>query len=196
MKKKAPEFTLEYSYERLGSILKDATEKAKTGKIDLEEKLFGIAAGYAQDFVDTSRAIKKPLDLTGRTEDNVFMCLVRVCAENQARKKSVAENRTDMSKKLGYYQLFSLVNSMNCEKKTTEIAVQQGILAEPKLVIKSLPDQDGKTYTFDVLKAAKKTVDQLSILDPAKNNGGVLFGQLAPFYQMFKEDLMDHLTEE
>ena len=196
MKKKAPEFKLEYSYEKLGSILKDATEKAKAGKLDLEGKLFGIAAGYAQDFVDTSRAIKKPLDLTGRTEENVFMCLVRVCAENHARKKSVAENRTDMSKKFGYYQLFSLVNSMNCEKKCTEIAVQQGILSEPKLVIKSLPDKDGKTYTFDVLEAAKKTVDQLSVLDPAENSGAVLFGQLAPFYQMFKKDLMDHLTKE
>ena len=54
MKKKAPEFILEYSYEKLGSILKDATEKAKAGKLDLEGKLFGIAAGYAQDFVDTS----------------------------------------------------------------------------------------------------------------------------------------------
>ena len=84
---KKPEFSLEYTYDKLVSILKEATEKAKTGELDLEGKLFGVAAGYAQDFVDTSKAIKKPLDLTGRTEDNVFLCLIRVCAENQARGK-------------------------------------------------------------------------------------------------------------
>ena len=194
MKKKGTDFTPEYSYERLVDILKDATDKAKNGKLDLESKLYGIAAGYAQDFVDTSKAIKKPLDLTGRTEENVFMCLVRVCAENQVQEKTIIENKLDMSKKFGYYQLFSIVNSMNCEKKTTEIAVQQGaLLAEPKLVIRSLPDSNGKTYTFDVLAAAKETIDKLSVLDPKERGGAVLFGQLAPFYQRFENDLMQHL---
>ena len=196
MKKKAPDFTPEYTYERLGEILKDATLKSKTGLLDIEGKLYGIAAGYAQDFVDTSRAIKKPLDLTGRTEDNVFYTLLRVCAENQAQKKSNPDNKADMAKKLGYYQLFSLVNSMNCEKKCVEIAVQQGVMVrEPKLVIRSLPDEKGKTHTFDVLDAARKTIEPMTIFNPKENNGMVLFGQLAPFYQMFKEDLMDYITE-
>ena len=196
MKKKAPDFTPEYTYERLGEILKDATLKAKTGKLDQESKLFGIAAGYAQDFVDTSRAIKKPLDLTGRTEDNVFFTLLRVCAENQAQKKPTAENKEDMTKKLGYYQLFSLVNSMNCEKKCIEIAIQQGVMVrEPKLLIRSLPDEKGQTHTFDVLDAARKTIAPMTIFDPKQNNGMVLFGQLAPFYQMFKEELMNYITE-
>ena len=196
MKKKAPDFTPEYTYERLGEILKDATLKSKTGLLDIEGKLYGIAAGYAQDFVDTSRTIKKPLDLTGRTEDNVFYTLLRVCAENQAQKKSNPDNKADMAKKLGYYQLFSLVNSMNCEKKCVEIAVQQGVMVrEPKLVIRSLPDENGKTHTFDVLDAARKTIEPMTIFNPKENNGMVLFGQLAPFYQMFKEELMDYITE-
>ena len=191
---KKPECSLEYTYDKLVSILKEATEKAKTGELDLEGKLFGVAAGYAQDFVDTSKAIKKPLDLTGRTEDNVFLCLIRVCAENQARGKSADENKLDMAKKFGYYQLFSLVNSMNCDGKTVEIAIQQNpLLAEPKLVIKSLPDSNGKAYSFDVLAAAKTTIGGLLILDPKQSNGAVLFGQLAPFYQKFENDLMNHL---
>ena len=197
MKKKAQDFTPEYTYEKLGGILKDATVKAKAGKLTLEDKLYGIAAGYAQDFVDTSRAIKKPLDLTGRTEDNVFYSLLRVCAENQAQKKTTDENKTDMAKKLGAYQLFSITNSMNCERKTVGIAVDQGVMVrEPKLVIRSLPDGERKVHTFDVLDAAKKTVDQMTILDPKKNNGAILLGQLAPFYQMFKESLMDYIVDE
>lgn len=194
--KKKTEYIPEYTYERLEKILKDASLKAKTGKLDLEGKLYGIAAGYAQDFVDTSRAIKKPLDLTGGTEDNVFYTLVRVCAENRAQGKSDAENRELMAKKFGYYQLFSLVNSMNCEGKKIEIALRQNLLmAEPKLVILSLPDSQGKRYEFDVLAAAKDTVKQLTILDPEANGGGVLFGQLSPFYQKLKNDLLDHLEE-
>lgn len=190
MKKKSPEYT----YETLGKILADSTAKAKEGKLDLKGKLFGIAAGYAQDFVDTSRAIKKPLDLTGRTEDNVFLCLLRVCAENIAQKKSQAENRLDMTKKFASYQLFSLVNSMNIEHPTTEIVIQASVMtSEPKLVIRSLPDKDGQTHTFDVYAAAKKTIDGLKILDPKESGGAVLFGQLAPFYQTFEKDLMNYL---
>lgn len=192
---KAPEFPLEYPYERLTRILEDATEKAKTGKLDLEGKLLGIAAGYAKDFVDTSRAINKPLDLTGRTEEHVYLCLMRVCAENQAQKMTVAENKEIMSRKLGYYQLFSLVNSMNCEKKCTEIAIGQGILAEPRLVIRSLPDREGITHSFDALAAARDTVGKLTVLDPKKNGGAVLFGLLAPFYKRFEKDLMDYIKD-
>ena len=194
--RKAPEFTPEYAYEDLERILKESTKKAKSGKLDLEGKLYGIAAGYAMDFVDTSKAIKKPLDLTGRTEDNVFYVLMRICAENNTQKKSTVENRTDMAKKLGSYQLFALVNSMNCEEKMVEIAVQGGIMAaEPKLVICSIKSLDGKTHFFDVYAAAKETIDGLTILDPQKNGGAILFGQLAPFYQKFKEDMMDYLVK-
>lgn len=196
MSKKRENFIPEYRYEDLEKILNESTEKAKTGKLDLEGKLYGIAAGYAMDFVDTSKAIKKPLDLTGQTEDNVFYTLMRVCAENQAQKKSMAENRTDMAKKLGAYQLFALVNSMNCEGKTVEIAVQGSIMtAEPKLVIRLIKSPDGKTHTFDVYAAARETIDGLTILDPQKNGGAILFGQLAPFYQRLTKDLLDYLMK-
>lgn len=197
MKKKDPEIALEYTYEKLEKILKDASAKATTGKLTLEDKLYGIAAGYAQDFVDTSKAIKRPLDLTGRTEDNVFFTLLRVCAENQSQKKTTDENKTDMAKKLGSYQLFSIVNSMNCENKCVEIYIDQGVMVrDPKLVIRSLPDKDRKTYTFDPFAAAQETIDQMTILDPKQNNGAVLFGQLASFYQKLRTDLMDHISEE
>ena len=196
MKKKDPDINLEYTYEKLGKILKEATAKANTGKLTLEDKLYGIAAGYAQDFVDTSKTIKRPLDLTGRTEDNIFFTLLRVCAENQAQKKTNAENKTDMAKKLGSYQLFSIVNSMNCENKCVEIVTNQGVMVrEPKLVIRSLPDKDGKTYTFDPFAAAKETIDQMTILDPEQNSGAVLFGQMVLFYQKLRTDLMDHISE-
>ena len=194
MAKKKADFVPEYTYEKLEGILKDASLKAKTGKLDLEGKLYGIAAGYAIDFVDSSRAIKKPLDLTGRTEDNVFYTLLRVCVENQADKRTETDNRELMTKKFGYYQLFALVNSLNCEGKKVEIALRRNLLmAEPKLVILSLPDKEGKRYEFDVLAAAKETVNGMKILDPKESGGAVLFGQLAPFYTRMKDDLMDRL---
>ncbi len=195
MAKKNADYIPEYTYEKLERILKDSTLKAKTGKLDLEGKLYGIAAGYAIDFVDSSRTIKKPLDLTGRTEDNVFYTLLRVCVENQADKRTEADNRDLMSKKFGYYQLFALVNSLNCEGKKVEIALRRNLLmAEPKLVILSLPDKEGKRYEFDVLAAAKDTVDGMQILDPKESGGAVLFGQLAQFYTRLKDDLMDHIV--
>lgn len=196
MAKKNEDYIPEYAYEKLEGILKDATLKAKTGKLDLEGKLYGIAAGYAVDFVDSSRAIKKPLDLTGRTEDNVFYTLLRVCAENQAGGRTKAENRELMTKKFGYYELFALVNSLNCEGKKVEIALRQNLMmTDPKLVILSLPDQDGKRYEFDVLAAAKDTVAGLKIQDPKKSGGAMLFGQLAPFYQRLEKELLDHLIK-
>ena len=194
MAAKSKDYKPEYTYEKLGEILKDSTQKAKTGKLDLEGKLYGIAAGYAQDCVDTSRAIKHPLDLTGRTEDNVFLTLMRVCAENQAEKRTEVENKENMTKKFGYYQLFALVNSLNCEGKKVEIALRRNLLmAEPKLVILSVPARNEKRYEFDVLSAAKDTIDGLTILDPKNNGGAILFGQLAPFYTRLKNELMDHI---
>ncbi len=196
MEKKKADYVPEHTYEKLEGILKDSTQKSKAGMLDMEGKLYGIASGYAQDFVDTSRAIGKPLDLTGMTEENVFITLTRVCAENLAQRRNSADNRMDMSKKYGYYELFALVNSLNCEGKTVEIAIQAGILIrEPKLVIRSLPDSEGKIYTFDVMEAAKETVDRMIILDPKKNGGAVLSGQLSPFYTRLKKDLIDHIIQ-
>ena len=67
-------------------------------------------------------------------------------------------------------------------------------MAEPKLVILSVPVQNEKRYEFDVLAAVKDTVDGLTILDPKKNSGAILFGQLAPFYTRLKNELMDHIV--
>ena len=91
--------------------------------------------------------------------------------------------------------MFALVNSLNCERKKVEIALRRNLLmAEPKLVILSVPAQNEKRYEFDVLAAAKDTVDGLTILDPKKNSGAILFGQLAPFYTRLKNELMDHIV--
>lgn len=195
MSAKGNENMLEFSYEKLGKILKNSTQKAKEGKLDPEGKLYGIAAGYAQDFVELSRTIGHPLDLTGRTEENVFPTLIRVCAENQMKRLAEAENKDNMAKMLGYYQLFSLVNSLNCEGKVVEIALRSSVMMmESKLMIISAHMQDGKQCEFDVLAAAKDTVAGLVILDPKKNNGAILFGQLAPFYARLKNELLVHIT--
>ena len=191
---KTDNYVPEYTYEKLQKILKEAKEKIESGNKDAKTVIEGMSAGYAIYMVDISRDIKKPLDLTGRTEDNLFMCLVATCAENQKRGMSDEENKANLAKKLGYYQLYSIVNSMNCEKKTTEIVIKANVMnPEVKPVISTLPDKDGKTHSFDVMAAAKETINQMQILDPKQSGGAILFGQLAPFYQRLEKELIDYL---
>ncbi len=194
MKKNKNNFTQEYTYEKLEKIRQDSTEKINAGNRDAEVVISGLATSHAIDLIDISREIKKPLDLTGRTENNIFPCLVATCAMNQQQGKSEAEIRTSLTKKFGYYQLFSIVNSMNCEEKTTEIRIEGNVMTrEVKPVIQTLPDRDGKTHSFDVMAAAKETIDQLQILDPEQSGGGILFGQLSPFYLKLKKELLEYL---
>ena len=42
MAAKSIDYKPEFTYEKFGEILKDSTQKAKTGKLDLEGKLYGI----------------------------------------------------------------------------------------------------------------------------------------------------------
>ena len=48
MAEKSKDYKPEFTYEKLGEILKDSTQKAKTGKLDLEGKLYGIGAAIQQ----------------------------------------------------------------------------------------------------------------------------------------------------
>ncbi len=191
-KKKEPE--LEYTYEKLQKAYKTLLPLARAGKAGPAESFYGMAAGYATDLADVSREIFKPLDFTGRTEANVFPCLVRACASNYAQKKSTEDNKEDLIKKLGYYQLFSIYNSLNCEKKTIEIVLTKGVVVMPKLVLRTLPDSNGKTYDFDPLDAARETISKMIMSDPEKNGGAVLFGEMTPFYKRMETDLLCHLS--
>ena len=104
------------------------------------------------------------------------------------------ENKANLAKKFGYYQLYSIVNSMNCERKTTEIIIEGNVMTrEIKPVISTLPDKDGKTHSFDVMAAAKETINQMQILDPKQSGGAILFGQMAPFYQRLEKELIAYL---
>lgn len=195
MKKKNKDFTPEYTYEKLEKLAEDATEKIRAGNRDAEVVIAGLAASHAGDLIRISRDIKKPLDLTGRTDDNIFPCLVFACASNSAQGMPEAENRANLAKKLGYYQLFAIINSMNCERKTTEIMIEGNVMTrEVKPVIQTLPDSDGKTHTFDVMAAARETIDRMQIVDPKESGGAVLFGQMAPFYERLKKELLNYLA--
>ena len=185
---------LEYTYEKLTRILQEATAKVKAGSANPKTRLYGAAAAHALDLIDASRDAKKPLDLTGRTEDNVFTALLQICHDMQQKGKSAGEIRTSLTKKLGFYELFAITNSMNCEGKTVEIVQQSGILAEPRLIIRTLPDASGAVHSFDVLAAAKAAVDKFVILDP-KEDGAIMIGRLLPFYQRLEGELLKYLSE-
>ncbi len=46
MAAKGKDYKPEFTYEKLGEILKDSTQKAKTRKLDLEGKLYGICISF------------------------------------------------------------------------------------------------------------------------------------------------------
>ena len=194
LKRKPKGIHLDYTYEDLEKILKDATVKAQTGRLSSEDKLYGAAAGHALDLIDASRAAMKPLDLTFQTENNLFMALLQVCFSAQKQKKAVEEIKIGLSKKLGSYELFCIVNSLNVEGKIAEITVQANpLMAEPRLVVTLLRGTDGKPHTFDPLTAARETVDGFDVFDSDGGDGPVLGGTMNPFFRRVEEDLLKYV---
>ena len=196
MQKQEPENTrLDYTYEGLEKTLKDATIQVQIGRAALKDRLYGVAAGHALDLIDASRSAMKPLDLTVRTDDNLFSALLLVCVSAQKQKKPVSEIKASLSKKLGYYELFCIVNTLNCEGKIAEITVQANpLMAEPKLVVTLLRGTDGKPHTFDPLAAARETVDGFDVFDPHGSDGPILGGTMNPFFHRFKEEILDYIS--
>ena len=186
---------LDFKYESLKRIHEQAWEKTKNQTPDIETGLWGIATGYAIDFIDVSRDAGKALDITAQTEDHVWPALLHICYANLKAKKTTIENRQDMTKKFGYYQLFCLTNTLNSDnQKLVEIAVQDGArFKDCRLVIQTLPGILHKTLTFDPLMAAKKMIDGLMIGNPDKENGYILMGTMVPFYQSVNKGLLDPL---
>lgn len=195
MKKKDTR-TLEYTPEKLESLLKQATKNVESGPADTTDFLLGSAAAYALDFYHISKHIRAKLDLTGRTEKNVVGTLITACALNQSCKLSVEENRADLVKKFASYQLFAVANSFNYDKKELEIVALSGFVSRPRLIIRSLPDKDGKTYSFDVFAAAEKMMAQIRIFEPVDGDHDILYGSLAPFYEELNKNLLSHLSDE
>ena len=62
-------------------------------------------------------------------------------------------------------------------------------MVELRLVIRTMPDANGVTHTFDPLDAAKAAVDGLAIMDP-KKEGALLYGRLLPFCEQFRADVL------
>lgn len=194
--KKKDAHKLEYTPEKLEGILKQATKKVESGQADTTDFLLGSAAAYALDFYHISKRTRAKLDLTGRTEKNVVGTLITACALNQSNKMNAEENRADLVKKFASYQLFAIANSFNYDKKELEIVALSGFVPKPRLVLRSLPDKTGKTYTFDIFGAAEKMMAQIHISDETEGDRPILFGSLKPFYDWLNEDLLCHLSEE
>ena len=82
---------------------------------------------------------------------------------------------------------------MNVEEKTVEIDLNSSVLFSiPMPKISTLPDENGKRYTFDVYDAAEKTLEKFQFNKP-DGDGALLFGDLSPFYQALERDLTSHL---
>ena len=185
-----PDFTPEYTYEKLNKIYKDALGRTKDKTFTRQEAALGMAAAYAIDFIDTAKAVKADLDITAQTEDQVAKVMTAVYYSDSRSGMNHHDCKAVLIKKFAYYQLFSIVNSMNAEGKTVEIVCDESAGgAVPRPVIRTVSGD----YSFDVLDAAERTIDKFKFNKP--NGDGPLFaGTLAPFYQRVKEDLMDHLS--
>lgn len=178
---------LEYTPKRLNQIYKECLRKIRSGSSNQMDQLMGAAAGYALDFLEISKDSGYPLDLTARTEDKVEQSLSFACGFNQENGKSVSENRRDLTKKFASYQLFSIVNSCNYEKKKVEIAILSMFVSGPCLVIRTTQDFSGNQRMFNTFQEAEETIKKMYISDERGDDKIVLAGTLKPFY--------DHLAE-
>ena len=179
-----------YSYDRLNRMIDWTTRQAKSGSITEKEKQVGIAAAYAIDLCDIALDSKMCLDFSFDTEENLPTCLGKMHFENVKRNMTVEESRQDLIKKFGSYELFALLNSVNCEKEVADIVLQASILiVKPKLVIETKQSVNGKKLTFDVYKVAEDTLRRWRLSD-GKGNEALFFGTLQPFYQTFSHDFL------
>ena len=176
-------------------INNDALKRKAEETFTREEAAKGMAAAYAIDFIDTAKAVKADLDITAQTEEQVTKAMTAVYYSDRQSGRNHHDSKALLIKKFAYYQLFSIVNSLNVEGKTVEIVCDKAAGgAVPRPVIRTLSGEGENEYSFDVLDAAERTIDKFKF-GKASDDGPLFTGTLAPFYQRVKDDLMDHLVK-
>ena len=195
MEKIMSNFTPEYTYEKLNEIYKETLRRTKDEAFTRQEAALGMAAAYAIDFIDTAKAVKVDLDITAQTEGQIAKVMTAVYFSDRQSGRNHHDSKALLEKKFAYYQLFSIVNSLNVDGITAEIAFDGSTgNAVPRPVIRTVASKDGKVCSFDVLDAAERTIDKFKFNKP--NGDGPLFvGTLSPFYQRVKEELIDHIMK-
>ena len=191
-----PDFKPEYTYEKLNEMYNDTLKRSRNGTATRQESALGMAAAYAIDFIDTAKAVKAELDITAQSEEHVTKVMTAVYFSDRQAGKNHHDSKMLLTKKFAYYQLFSIVNSLNAEGKVVEIVCDDSTGSPvPRPIIRTVSDIDGENRSFDVLDAAERTIDKFRFNKPI-GDGPLFVGSLTPFYQKVKEKLMDYLVKE
>lgn len=184
---------MDYTYEKLRRMMNSVERKGKAGLLKPEEAALGTAAAYATDLMDYARDSGNPLNLTIMQEDVIAKCLSLAHMANIGQGKTIAESRENLVKLLGGYELFAICNSFNVEGRVVEITVLLSVMTpQPRLVIDTLPDEQGKTVRFDVYDAARETVASFQLENPGRNDGMFFAGRM----QIFHERLVNELFKK
>ena len=183
-----------YSYVDLQKTATELERKFKVQGLSEEEKLLGIAASYAIDFIDTARANGFYLDLTVHSEENVLATVMLVYHSELKQRNTPEKSKEQLIKKLAGYELFSVLNSLNESENLVELTLKkETILMEPRLVIQTIPDAANRQSHFvDIYDAIKDTIDKFQ-LDHIKEGAPFIIGGLPPFYQRLEKDLFRYL---
>ena len=175
-----------YSKKKIQEIANEMQRKVSAKTATAEDTLLGLAAANTVDFLSIAEDNKIPLSLTNLTEENVPKVMVFLHKYNLERNLSVSESRKDIAKKVGGYELFSLLNGLEASGVKVEI---NAIL--DRLYIKH-QNPDGEIIRFDVFGEIEKTLDSFK-LSSSKKDSFILMGTLQPFYRKLVEGFLKQI---
>ena len=151
-----------------------------------EEALLGMYAAHTVDFLSIAEDNKVLLSLTDQTEENIPKVMIVLHKYNLDKGLSVQESRKDIAKKVGGYELFSLLNGFEVS----------GVKAETNAILNRLfiehQNPDGEIIRFDVLGEMEKTMDTFK-LSSSKKDSFILMGTLQPFYLKLVNDFLKRI---
>lgn len=174
-----------YTKKKLQEMTEEIGQKVLTKTATTEEALLGMAASHTIDFLGIAEDSNIQLSISEQTEENIPKVMILLHRHNLERNLTVEESRKDLVKKVGGYELFSLLNGFEAS----------GVKVETKVVLNRLilehQNPDGKIIRFDVLREMEKTLDGFR-LSPEKDSF-ILMGTLQPFYQTLVKDFLKQI---
>ena len=175
-----------YICKKLSGIINGFKKDPSARSAGAKESLIVVAAGYATDFIDLAKDNKVRLDLSSGTEENVPRAMTLTHFYNVKRGLNEKECRTDLTKRLDAYELFTIYNGLvSAGDANVQIDVVLG-----DLIVKT-KGAGGRTISFNVYEKVRTVLKDFQLT--AKGEDSVLFGTMQPFYQALMTEFIEKL---
>lgn len=173
---------MKYDYTALQKLYQESEKQVKAKTADDCTIHLGMAAGHALDLIDTARSAKLILNLTQETEKNVDMAIIPLHTRNVRKKLTPEESRTDIAKKIGAYELFTIYNGIAAANADVQIVFEADGLRL------RLQKEDGAVLKFDPQGEIVKALRGFVLSAPDEEFR--VLGTLRPFYQALTEQFL------